>query len=60
MLVRVLECKDGIETECAPRDLREMLGDDDEDYYRAVEEIKRSGRVWIGGGAAPLFLAFAA
>ncbi len=39
--------------------LRDCFPDDDQndtDYHSALDEIKRCGRVWIGGGAAPLFL----
>jgi hypothetical protein len=38
--------------------LRDCFPDDehDSDYHAARYELERAGRVWIGGGAAPLFL----
>jgi len=40
-------------------DLRDCFTDPDadDDYYEALNELKRAGRVWLGGGAAQLFLA---
>jgi hypothetical protein len=58
MQVRVYECKDGEETLVNPcAELIDVLGDD-EYISRAHAELKRSGRVWVGGGAQPLFLLF--
>jgi hypothetical protein len=36
--------------------LRDCFPDNEDDYHRAIDEIKLAGRVWVGGGAAPLFL----
>ena len=36
--------------------LRDVCGDDDAEYERALDELRRVGRYWIGGGAGPLFL----
>lgn len=37
--------------------LREVMGDDatGAEIAEAEEELRRSGRFWIGGGASPLF-----
>lgn len=55
--VNVYECKDGNETLIAENQfLGDVLGDDDWSIDRAYCELKRSGRVWVGGGAQPLFI----
>ena len=36
-------------------DLRDICGDDLGMLYEAQDELQRTGRYWIGGGAAPLF-----
>jgi len=38
------------------RDLRDVMGDDDAEYERALAELERVGRYWTGGGSGPLFL----
>lgn len=36
--------------------LGDVLGDDADEYQKAMGELKRSGRYWFGGGAQPLVL----
>ena len=36
--------------------LRDCFPDDEDDFQRSLAELSRSGRVWCGGGAAPLTL----
>ena len=55
MRVKIIDCDgNGNETQRCICDLSECFPDDAEDYSRALSEIKRSGRVWNGGGAQPL------
>ncbi len=55
MQVRIYDCDDaGNETFRAQCELRDCFPNDDEDFQKALAELKRSGRVWVGGGAAPL------
>lgn len=56
LAVNVYECKDGVETLIAEsQSLGDVLGDD-EDIHRAANELRRSGRCWVAGGAQPLIL----
>lgn len=54
MQVNVFE-EDTVTAHALDADLREVLGDDDGEYFAALDELGRTGRYWIGGGAAPLF-----
>lgn len=54
MQVNIFE-EDTVTTHALGTDLREVLGDDDREYFAALDELNRTGRYWIGGGAAPLF-----
>lgn len=54
MQVNVFE-EDTVTAHALDADLREVLGDDDGEYFAALVELNRTGRFWIGGGAAPLF-----
>lgn len=58
MIVNAIEydTATGAERALGERDLRDMMGDDDDGYQAALAEIGRAGRAWIGGGAAPLVL----
>lgn len=47
--------EDTITEHALDADLREVFGDDDGEYYQALDELNRVGRYWVGGGAAPLF-----
>ncbi len=40
--------------DCFPDDSRDENGNSE--FLAALNELTRSGRVWIGGGAAPLVL----
>lgn len=59
-IVKVLRItQDGSEVFERFSELRDCFPDDDQndsDYQRAAAEVQRSGRVWVGGGAAPMFL----
>lgn len=54
MQVNVYE-EDTVTPHAIDVNLTEVTGDDYEEFYSAHEELKRSGRYWMGGGAAPLF-----
>ena len=54
MQVNVYE-EDGVTLNCGPVDLREICGDDDEMFTEAMNELKKAGRYWLGGGSAPLY-----
>lgn len=47
--------EDTITEHARDADLREVLGSDDGEFFQALDELKRVGRYWVGGGAAPLF-----
>ena len=36
--------------------LADAMASDDDEYSAARAELQRSGRYWVGGGAAPLVL----
>ena len=38
-------------------ELADVIVDDDEEYYTIRNALETNGRCWIGGAAAPLFLA---
>lgn len=40
--------------ECFPDDSRDVVGNSE--FLIALGELQRSGRYWVGGGAAPLVL----
>lgn len=46
----------GIETFADECRLDEAIERGDPEYYRALVELTKVGRYWIGGGAAPLSL----
>lgn len=54
MQVNVYE-EDSVTPRAIDIDLSEVCGDDDAEFFAAQDELKRVGRYWIGGGAAPLF-----
>lgn len=46
----------GNETLRSQCELRDCFPDDEDNFQHAWAELKRSGRVWVGGGAEPLTL----
>lgn len=63
MRVRIYDCDDsGNETLRGECDLYDCFPgeENDFDYTRALAELRRSGRVWVGGGAQPLTILFRA
>lgn len=56
MRVKVIDYDDNDEILRCVCDLQDCFPDDDEGYHLARNEIDRSGRCWVGGGAAPLVL----
>ena len=58
MQVKVLlVADDGAEKFQHYSELRDCFDDPDDDGYQfARDELQRAGRVYVGGGAAPLFL----
>jgi hypothetical protein len=57
MNVRIFEYDSaGDEAELGTGYLDVILPENDEERRLAEEELRSSGRVWIGGGAAPLML----
>lgn len=52
MDVKVFEYDEqGAEIALGVRDLREIMGDDEEEHDRVANELGRCGRAWTGGGA---------
>lgn len=58
MRVRIIDVdqNSGEHKERGECDLRDCFFNEEEAYEAARDEIRASGRVWIGGGAAPLVL----
>ena len=59
MMVRVYDvAPDGAQTYRGEYELLETFGDGaaDPEYRLARSELARTGRYWLGGGAAPLIL----
>jgi hypothetical protein len=46
----------GVETFDAECDLDEAIERDDPEYAEALDELQKTGRYWVGGGAAALSL----
>ena len=63
MFVKLYDCDQNGTTETfrAQCELIECFPDapDDPEYQLALAELKRAGRYWVGGGAAPLTLLIA-
>lgn len=59
MKIRIYDVdKEGSEIFRCESDTLEAFGDDDEQRHQAEAELKRAGRVWVGGGSTPLVLMF--
>jgi hypothetical protein len=58
MIIKLYDCECGQETLRAECELIECFPDGvaDPEYHAALAELKKTGRFWIGGGAAPLAL----
>lgn len=61
MQVRIYDCdghgNEAVRCQC---ELRDCFPDDEETFQTALTELKRSGRVWMGGGAEPLVILMSA
>ena len=55
MRVKVFDGNDPLAEPVSVCDLAECFPDND-DYLNALDELRASGRLWVGGGAAALFL----